>query len=209
MSHNLSFFARHITNASRISVIPFLIICLSGFDTDAGASGEASIGKEVALTESGTASIGARDTAAFSIVDSMFVIHFHPDIQCSCCINVGEFSNESLETRYSDVCKEGKLSYREYNVDDDSYLETSYEVSDAALAFEAFTVRGREFKVIESVWDHCEDRDRFMAKFQEELDNFVQELAVADSVSEALDRERTLPEKTLGIIRQLRMWRSE
>jgi hypothetical protein len=177
-----------------------LVVYFLGFGALVGAHSGSSVGKESTVAESDTSS--ADHAAAFTIIDSMFVVHFHADVQCSCCINVGEFANESLETHYVDVLESGKLSHKEYNIDDDSYLESNYEVSDAALAFEAFTGKGRTFKVIESVWDHCKDKNQFVAKFREELDGFVLELAVADSVSKTPDEAR-LPEKPTGLIRQL------
>ena len=189
-----------VLSTRALSVILLLVINLLGFGALVGAHSGSGVDRESTIAESDTSS--ADHGADFSIIDSMFVVHFHPDVQCSCCINVGEFANESLETHYADVLEAGKLSHKEYNIDDDSYSESNYEVSDAALAFEAFTDEGRTFEVIESVWDHCKDRDKFIANFQEELDSFVLELTVADSVSEAPD-EATLPEKPAGLVRQL------
>jgi len=179
--------ARHSTIFERY-LICLVLLCIAVAGTVA-----CTVGNEMLTSESDTSSIHQLHTAAFSAIDSIFVIHFHPAIQCSCCINVGEFSQEALRTHYSGLCEEGKLSHSEYNIDDDSYIETGYEVSDAALAFEAFTERGHGFKLITSVWDHCMDKDRFVVTFREEMDAFVLEVAAADSLSKSPEGEDELP----------------
>ena len=108
-----------------------------------------------------------------SNVDSLFVIHFHPTVQCSCCINVGNFAKKGLEKYYAKPYKEGRIVFREYNVDEDSSTAKKYKIFWSALGFEKFSKEKNEFKEIESVWEFCEDEKKFLVNFKKELDNFM------------------------------------
>lgn len=108
-----------------------------------------------------------------SNVDSLFVIHFHPTAQCSCCINVGNFAKKGLEKYYAKPYKEGRIVFREYNIDEDSSTAKKYKIFWSALGFEKFSKGKNEFKEIESVWEFCEDEKKFLVNFKKELDYFI------------------------------------
>lgn len=108
-----------------------------------------------------------------SNLDSLFVIHFHPTVQCSCCINVGNFAKKGLEKYYAKPYKEGRIVFREYNIDEDSSTAKKYKIFWSALGFEKLSGGKNEFKEIESVWEFCEDEKKFLVNFKKELDNFM------------------------------------
>jgi hypothetical protein len=108
-----------------------------------------------------------------SNVDSLFVIHFHPTVQCSCCINVGNFAKKGLEKYYAKLYKEGRIVFREYNIDEDSSTAKKYKIFWSALGLEKFSGGKNEFKEIESVWEFCEDEEKFLPNFKKELDEFI------------------------------------
>jgi hypothetical protein len=110
-----------------------------------------------------------------SNVDSLFVIHFHPTVQCSCCINVGIFAQRSLEKYYAKPYKEGRIIFKEYNIDEDSSTAKRYKIFWSALGFEKFFGEKKEFEEIESVWEFCEEKEKFLPKFKKELDQFMSE----------------------------------
>jgi hypothetical protein len=108
-----------------------------------------------------------------SNVDSLSVIHFHPTVQCSCCINVGNFAKKGLEKYYAKPYKERRIVFREYNIDEDSSTAKKYKIFWSALGFEKLSGEKNEFKEIESVWEFCEDEKKFLVNFKKELDNFM------------------------------------
>ncbi|MCJ7578248.1 MAG: nitrophenyl compound nitroreductase subunit ArsF family protein [candidate division Zixibacteria bacterium] len=114
-----------------------------------------------------------KKSSLLSNVDSLFVIHFHPTVQCSCCINVGNFAKKGLEKYYAKPYKEGRIVFREYNIDEDSSTAKKYKIFWSALGFEKFSGGKNEFKEIESVWEFCEDEKKFLVNFKKELDNFM------------------------------------
>jgi hypothetical protein len=105
--------------------------------------------------------------------DTVTVIHFHPTVQCSCCINVGSFSKEALEKYYAAPLKKDLIVFRECNIDQDSLTPARYGILGSALGFTRGSASQQEFREIQSVWDFCEDHDRFLPAFRKELDDFL------------------------------------
>jgi len=56
------------------------------------------------------------------------------------------------------------------------------------LGFEKFSGGKNEFKEIESVWEICEDREKFLPNFRRELDEFINE--AKKKKSEAKDKKK-------------------
>lgn len=105
--------------------------------------------------------------------DTLFVIHFHPTVQCSCCISVGNFAKKGLEKFYAKPYKDSLIIFREYNIDEDSSTSNKYKIFWSALGFEKFCGEKKEFKEIESVWEFCENEENFLLNFRKELDEFI------------------------------------
>ena len=106
-------------------------------------------------------------------MDSLLVIHFHPTVQCSCCINVGSFSRKGLEKHYGKAFKDGRILFKECNIDEDSLAVKKYSVFGSALGFSKFRKGKEEFKEIESVWEFCEDENKFLKIFRIAMEEFL------------------------------------
>lgn len=107
------------------------------------------------------------------IFDSIMVIHFHPTAQCSCCINVGNFAKKGLEKFYSKPYKDRRIIFKECNIDEDSSTAKKYKIFGSALGFKKLFKGKEEFKEIESVWEFCEEEQKFLINFQKELNDFI------------------------------------
>ena len=110
-----------------------------------------------------------------SKIDSLLVIHFHPTVQCSCCINVGGFSTKSLKKYFPKPYKDGQIIFKEYDIDADTSVAKRYKIFWSALGFEKLSDGKNEFKEIESVWEFCEEEKKFLPNFKKELDQFIRE----------------------------------
>jgi hypothetical protein len=115
----------------------------------------------------------SKKTTSLADIDSLLVIHFHPEVQCSCCIKVGLYAKESLGKFYAEPYKDSCIIFKEYNIDEDTVTAKRYKIFWSALGFERFSGREREFKEIESVWEICEEREKFLPNFKRELDEFM------------------------------------
>jgi hypothetical protein len=122
--------------------------------------------------------------------DTIFVIHFHPTVQCSCCINVGSFSKEALEKDYATPFENGLIVFRECNIDQDTLTPARYAIFGSALGFSRMSDGKEEFRDIQSVWDSCEDHDKFLPAFRKELDDFLRGPKADTSETAKPGRER-------------------
>ncbi|MGB2696551.1 MAG: hypothetical protein WBD28_01670 [Candidatus Zixiibacteriota bacterium] len=109
----------------------------------------------------------------FSKIDTLFVIHFHPTVQCSCCINVGNFARKGLEQFYAKPYNDSLVIFKEYDIDEDSSTAKKYGIFWSALGFEKFCGGEKEFKEIDSVWEFCEEKEKFLLNFKREIDEFI------------------------------------
>lgn len=128
-----------------------------------------------ATAEQDTLLVSQKETDNSTDFDSILVIHFHPTIQCSCCINVGNFSKKGLKEYYSEPDQKWQFLFREINIDEDTLTAKKFQVFWSALGFEGISKREAVFKEVESVWEFCEDEKKFLQVFKKELDDFLKD----------------------------------
>jgi hypothetical protein len=161
-------------------------LCLFALGADSNTEEAKNLWQIATAAEKDTSSHSAKDS--LPDFDSLYVIHFHPIVQCSCCINVGNFSRKGLEKYYAEAFKDGRVIFKECNIDEDTLTAKQYSIFGSALGFSKFPKGKEEFKEIESVWEFCEDEKKFLPCLRKELDRFLLG-AKADTA------EATTPEK--------------
>ncbi|MGB7063085.1 MAG: nitrophenyl compound nitroreductase subunit ArsF family protein [Candidatus Zixiibacteriota bacterium] len=155
------------------ALILLAVFCLSVFAVSWAGSDGPKLPKAPPESEKDTLSSAEPQEDSLSYFDSLLVIHFHPTVQCSCCINVGIFSKRSLEEYYAKPYKDGSIVFKEYDIDEDTLTAKKYQIFWSALGFEKFHKGKTEFKEIESVWEFCEKEKKFLPAFKNELDGFI------------------------------------
>lgn len=151
-----------------LSFLSWLVLSLNS----TGADGQ-NLQKSAAAAEKDTNSRISKAKSPLADIDSLWVIHFHPTVQCSCCINVGNFSKKCLEKHYVKPYQDGRIMLKECNIDEDSATAKKYEIFGSALGFEKFLGAKAEFEEIESVWEFCEEEKKFLESFRKEMDRFL------------------------------------
>jgi hypothetical protein len=102
---------------------------------------------------------------------------------------VGSFSKEALEKYYAAPFKDGLIVFRECNIDQDTLTPARYGIFSSALGFSRMSDGKEEFEDILSVWEFCEDHDKFLPTFRKELDDFLKEPEADTSKTAVPDRE--------------------
>ena len=154
-------------------LICLFMFCVSILGANLSRTNGQKSGETPASTKQDTIPRVSNQVNPLADMDSLLVIHFHPEVQCSCCIKVGIYAKESLEKFYVKAYKLGRIIFREYNIDEDSSTAKEYKIFWSALGFEKFSGKKNEFKEIESVWEFCEDEEKFLPNFRKELDEFI------------------------------------
>jgi len=67
------------------------------------------------------------------------VLHFHATQQCMSCINIGKFTKATVEEKFPEEFKSGKITFREINIDlpENQKIAQDYKVSGSALYINA------------------------------------------------------------------------
>jgi hypothetical protein len=155
------------------ALILLAFFCLSVFAVNSAGSDGPELPKAPAESVKDTVSFAGQKEDSLSYFDSLLVIHFHPTVQCSCCINVGIFSKRSLEEYYAKPYKDRRIIFKEYDTDEDTVTAKTYKIFWSALGFEKLSKGKSLFKEIESVWEFCEQEKKFLPTFKKELDQFM------------------------------------
>jgi hypothetical protein len=172
------------------------VFCVSILGANLSRANGQKSGEVRPLTKQDSTSSRARQVTPLPGIDSLLVIHFHPEVQCSCCIKVGMYAKEGLEKFYAKLYKDSCIIFREYNIDEDSSTAKKYKIFWSALGFEKFSGEKNEFKEIESVWEICEDKEKFLPNFKKELDEFIKGTKKKKSKAKnAKDEEEPPPKK--------------
>jgi hypothetical protein len=164
-------------------------LCATLFAASAAGSDGPKFPEAPAEPAKDTLSSAEHQEDTLSHFDSLLVIHFHPTVQCSCCINVGSFSKKSLEKYYAKPYKNRRIVFKEYDIDEDTLTAKRYQIYWSALGFEKSLKGKTEFKEIESVWEFCEQEKKFLPTFKKELDQFMKESINDKPPSKAQSKE--------------------
>lgn len=111
-------------------------------------------------------------TALPSVAEKIEVLHFHATQQCMSCINIGKFTKATIEEKFPEEFKSGKIIFREINIDlpENYKIAQDYKVSGSALFINAIK-DGQDHKEEDTtVWrlvtNETQLKDYFEAKLK-------------------------------------------
>lgn len=111
-------------------------------------------------------------TALPSGAEKIEVFHFHATRQCTSCINIGKFTKSTIEEKFPEESKSGKIVFREINIDlpENSKIAQDYKVSGSALFINAIKDgqdhREEDTTVWRLVTNETQLKDYFEAKLK-------------------------------------------
>ncbi|KKP33040.1 MAG: hypothetical protein A2312_01265 [Candidatus Staskawiczbacteria bacterium RIFOXYB2_FULL_32_9] len=103
-------------------------------------------------------------------VSKVQVFMFHTTQRCPTCIRIGQLSKATVEERFRDQLKSGKIEFREINVDlpENKVLVEKFQAGGSALFINS--IKGGRDNILEDtmVWQLASGDD---AKFKDYLEN--------------------------------------
>ena len=99
-----------------------------------------------------------------SDIEKVEVYHFHATRQCVTCKTVGTFSEETVNTYFTNEIKSGKLVYAHVNVDlpENKFLVDKYEATGSSLLIGVYGKDGSFTKQEDTnVWYKIRDKTNF------------------------------------------------
>jgi len=110
-------------------------------------------------------------TSLPSGAEKIEVLHFHAAHQCISCINIGKFTKATIEEKFPEEYKTGKIVFREVNIDlsENKPIAQDYKVSGSALFINAVK-DGQDHREEDStVWRLVTDEVQLKSYFEAKL----------------------------------------
>lgn len=106
-----------------------------------------------------------------SDAEKIEVLHFHATKQCISCINIGKFTKTTIQEKFPDEFKSGKIVFKEVNIDllENYKIAQDYKVSGSALFINAIK-NGQDNKEEDTmVWRLVTNETQFKDYFETKL----------------------------------------
>ena len=90
-------------------------------------------------------------------------IKFHGNSQCTSCINLGKFANETLVKNYKTEIAAGTIEYRDINAEAEPNhsLVQKYKPNHASLYLETTKPGNVEFEELVQAWSYTSDKSAY------------------------------------------------
>jgi len=106
-------------------------------------------------------------------IEQIIVVHFHRVHQCTCCINVGKWAEETIQNHFPDEYESGKIVYMDVCVEENRELARKYNAYGASLFINVVKDSNENITENMIVWQYCFDHDNYVAYFKQLLESLL------------------------------------
>lgn len=107
-------------------------------------------------------------------VDQIIVVHFHRVHQCTCCINVGKWAEETIMLYFPEEYEEGKIVYMDVCIEENQEIARKYNAYGASLYINVIKDGDDNIMDAVEVWSHCFDHDKYVDVFRQMLEDALE-----------------------------------
>jgi disulfide oxidoreductase YuzD len=107
--------------------------------------------------------------------DKIQVYLFHATQRCSSCIAIGKFAKETVEQKFSEELKSGKIEFREINIDlpENKELATKFKATGSALFINSIYDGQDHIKDDTQVWRLVSNEQGFISYLSDKLNKLL------------------------------------
>ena len=97
------------------------------------------------------------------IADKIEVYYFHRTARCYSCNTLSQYTRETIEQRFSEEIKSGKIEFREINIDlpENKNVATKFQASGSSLFINAIKDGQDDISQDTSVWRLLDNKSQF------------------------------------------------
>ncbi|MBU7013266.1 MAG: hypothetical protein HXS52_08855 [Theionarchaea archaeon] len=106
----------------------------------------------------------------------ILVVHFHRINQCTCCINVGKWAEETIKEFFPGEFESETIRYLDVCVEENPELASKYDAYGASLYINIVKEGTDHINENAEVWQYCFDHDRYISLLKTVLDDALQQL---------------------------------
>lgn len=166
-------FYKHMKNKPvLISVIVIVLLTIGFYVTKSKATDSSK-----PVTASPPVTNTANTSAPMSVVpaDKVEVANFFGTQRCVSCLTIGRLSKKTIEEKFADEVKSGKIVFREINgeLPENEAMVQKYQARGSSLFINA--IRGNEEDISEdtTVWRLVNDEEEFVTYLEEKLNTLL------------------------------------
>ncbi|MBU6997821.1 MAG: hypothetical protein HXS49_08850 [Theionarchaea archaeon] len=108
--------------------------------------------------------------------NQILVVHFHRVAQCTCCINVGEWAEETVREFFPREFESGTIQYLDVCVEDNPELASKYNAYGASLYINIVKEGRDNITETMDVWQYCFDHDNYVRVMKTVLETALEQL---------------------------------
>ena len=99
------------------------------------------------------------------------VFLFHATQRCITCVNIGKYAEETLEQKFPEELKSGKIEFREINIDlpENKELATKFRATGSALFINPIIEGNDNIKEDTQVWRLTSNKQSFISYLSDKL----------------------------------------
>lgn len=114
-------------------------------------------------------------SSAETVADKLEVYYFHSTARCVSCRTIGQYVKETMEQNYSQQIAEGKIDYREINVEESENFDIASKFRASGSSLKINKIIGEQDNIEEDkmVWRLMGDEDKFKSYLITKIDSYL------------------------------------
>ncbi len=163
-------------------VLPFFILLLiiaTGCSNQANETSDQSNSKtQPAKTANASQSRTNNDypmSSAETVADKLEVYYFHATARCYSCKTIGQYVKETMEQKYAEQIKNGKIDFREINIDlpENKEIAKKYQASGSSLFINRIKDGQDNIEPDMNVWKLLSDEVKFKGYLENKINSYL------------------------------------
>jgi hypothetical protein len=114
-------------------------------------------------------------SSAETVADKLEVYYFHSAARCNSCKTIGRYVKETMEKNYGQQIAEGKINYREINVEEPENFDIASKFRASGSSLKINKIIGEQDNIEEDkmVWRLMGDEDKFKSYLITKIDSYL------------------------------------
>lgn len=129
--------------------------------------------QETAVTATSGSVASNTSSAPMSMIpaDKIEVVHFHGTQQCVSCITVGKLAKQTIDEKFPEEVKSGKIVFKEINgeLPENEVIVTKYQARGSSLFVNSIRGEKDDIKENTTVWRLVGNESQYITYFEKEL----------------------------------------
>lgn len=121
----------------------------------------------------------AKDTTKKQISKKVIVYYFHPTARCVTCLNIENYTHETIDSKFRKEQKDKILFFRSVNIEDslNEHFVNDFKLTSSSVILAMYEGKKRTgWKNLEKVWALEKDKEGFSVYIKIELQQFLKKL---------------------------------